>query len=43
MRKGIGWGLRDAGRSFPDQVRTFVAEHRGDMAPLSVREALKHL
>lgn len=43
MRKGIGWGLRDAGRAYPEQVRAFVAEHRAQLSPLSVREALKHL
>ncbi len=43
MRKGIGWGLRDAARAHPEEVRTFVAEHGHEMAPLSVREATKHL
>jgi len=43
MRKGIGWGLRDAARAHPDEVRAFVEAHRDQMAPLSVREALKHL
>ena len=43
MRKGIGWGLRDAARSHPEQVRAFVEAHRDGLAPLSVREATKHL
>ena len=43
MRKGIGWGLRDAARAHPDEVRAFVEAHRDQMAPLSVREAMKHL
>lgn len=43
MRKAIGWALRDAARTHPDEVRAFVAEHRGRMSGLSVREALKHL
>jgi 3-methyladenine DNA glycosylase AlkD len=43
MRKGIGWGLRDAARARPDQVRAFVAEHRDEMSGLSIREATKHL
>ncbi len=43
IRKGIGWGLRDAARAYPDQVRAFVDTHRNAMSPLSVREATKHL
>jgi 3-methyladenine DNA glycosylase AlkD len=43
MRKGIGWGLRDAARAHPEEVRTFVAEHRDQMSGLSIREATKHL
>jgi 3-methyladenine DNA glycosylase AlkD len=43
MRKGIGWGLRDAARARPDEVRAFVAEHRDQMSGLSIREATKHL
>jgi 3-methyladenine DNA glycosylase AlkD len=43
MRKGIGWGLRDAARARPDEVRAFVEEHRSAMAGLSIREATKHL
>ena len=43
MRKGIGWGLRDAARTHPDEVRAFVAAHRGRMSGLSIREATKHL
>jgi len=43
MRKGIGWGLRDAARAHPDEVRAFVDAHRAQMAPLSVREAMKNM
>ena len=43
MRKGIGWGLRDAARAHPEEVRAFVAEHRDQMSGLSIREAMKHL
>ena len=43
MRKGIGWGLRDAARTHPDEVRSFVDAHRAQMAPLSVREAMKNM
>jgi 3-methyladenine DNA glycosylase AlkD len=42
MRKGIGWGLRDAARRHPDEVWAFVEAHRDRMAPLSIREATKH-
>ncbi len=43
MRKGIGWGLRDAARTHPEEVRAFVAAHRDRMSGLSIREATKHL
>ncbi len=43
MRKGVGWALRDAARTHPDEVREFVAAHRGRLSGLSVREATKHL
>ena len=43
MRKGIGWGLRDAARTHPDEVRAFVSAHREELSGLSVREATKHL
>jgi 3-methyladenine DNA glycosylase AlkD len=43
MRKGIGWGLRDAARTHPDEVRAFVAAQRSRMSGLSIREATKHL
>lgn len=41
ITKAIGWALRDYARTDPDFVRAFVASH--DLAPLSVREATKHL
>lgn len=41
ITKAIGWALRDYARTDPDWVREFVAGHR--LAPLSVREATKHL
>jgi 3-methyladenine DNA glycosylase AlkD len=43
MRKGIGWGLRDAARWHPDEVRAFLAAHRDRMSALSIREATRHL
>lgn len=43
IRKGIGWGLRDAARTHPAAVRAFVEGHREAMSGLSLREATKHL
>lgn len=43
IRKAIGWALRQYARTDPDWVRAFVAEHGDEMAPLSIREATKHL
>lgn len=41
IRKAIGWALRDHARRDPEWVRGFVHNH--ELAPLSQREALKHL
>lgn len=41
INKAIGWALRDYARTAPEWVRVFVDSH--DLAPLSRREALKHL
>jgi 3-methyladenine DNA glycosylase AlkD len=41
ITKAIGWALRDYARTDPQWVRDFVTSH--DLAPLSVREATKHL
>lgn len=41
ITKAIGWALRDYAYVDPDWVRQFVAAH--DLAPLSIREALKNL
>ena len=43
IRKAIGWALRDLARTFPDEVRGFVASHGEELASLSVKEATKHL
>jgi 3-methyladenine DNA glycosylase AlkD len=43
IRKAIGWALREHGKTHPDAVRDFVAAHREELSPLSVREALKNL
>lgn len=41
ITKAIGWALRDYAYANPAWVQDFVAGH--DLAPLSVREALKHV
>ena len=43
IRKAIGWALRQHARTDPDWVRSFVAARSARLAPLSMREALKHL
>jgi 3-methyladenine DNA glycosylase AlkD len=41
VQKAIGWALRQYGKTNPESVKTFVAQH--ELKPLSRREALKHL
>ncbi|WP_030189312.1 DNA alkylation repair protein [Streptomyces violaceorubidus] len=41
VRKAVGWCLREYAKTDPDAVRAFVAEHRGRLSPLSVRQALR--
>lgn len=43
LRKAIGWALRSYAYTDAAWVRAFVAEHQGDLSPLSRREALKHI
>ncbi|MEU8523436.1 DNA alkylation repair protein [Streptomyces sp. NBC_01216] len=43
VRKAIGWALREYAKTDPAEVRAFVEAHRGRLAPLSVREALRNL
>ena len=43
IRKAIGWALRDCARHHPAAVRAFVEQLGDQLAPLSRREALKHL
>lgn len=43
LRKAIGWALREYAKTAPGAVAAFVDAHRADLAPLSVREATKHL
>ena len=41
IRKGIGWALRERSYDVPDEVRAFCREYASQLAPLTVREALK--
>jgi 3-methyladenine DNA glycosylase AlkD len=43
IRKAIGWALREFGKTDPEWVRTFVAEHAEGLSPLSRREATRNL
>lgn len=43
LRKGIGWALRDYAKHDPAWVRAYLDAHGSELAPLSVREASKHL
>lgn len=43
IRKAIGWALREYAKTDPAWVICFLAAHESAMAPLSVREAEKHL
>lgn len=43
LRKAIGWALRDFSKVDEAAVRSFVAEHEGELSGLSAREALKYV
>ena len=43
IRKAIGWALREFAKTDRAAVICFVNEHKSRFAPLSVREALKHV
>jgi 3-methyladenine DNA glycosylase AlkD len=43
VRKAIGWALRHYARTDPDAVRRYLADKRGVLSGLSLREAAKHL
>ena len=43
MRKAIGWALREYAKTDPRAVRNFLAEHEHRFAPLTLREARKHI
>jgi 3-methyladenine DNA glycosylase AlkD len=41
IRKGIGWALRERSYAAPDEVKAFCREYASQLAPLTLREALK--
>lgn len=41
IRKAIGWSLRQAGKHYPEEIKSFVGKTY--LSNLSVKEALKHL
>lgn len=43
INKAIGWSLRQYSKTNVEWVSAFVAEHRHQLAPLSLREATKYL
>jgi 3-methyladenine DNA glycosylase AlkD len=43
IRKGIGWALRERSYVAPDEVQAFCREYATQLAPLTVREALRVL
>ncbi|MEY9213409.1 DNA alkylation repair protein [Thermobifida halotolerans] len=43
VRKAIGWALREYAKTDSGRVVKFVEEHRDQMSPLSLREALRNL
>lgn len=43
IQKAIGWALRQRAREAAEEVRAFVREREGELAPLSRREALKRV
>nr|WP_315259365.1 DNA alkylation repair protein [uncultured Duganella sp.] len=43
IQKAIGWALRDYARHAPEAIKTFTQKEKERLAPLSFREANKHL
>jgi 3-methyladenine DNA glycosylase AlkD len=41
IRKALGWALRERAYAAPDEVRAFCREYASQLAPLTLREALK--
>lgn len=43
LRKGIGWGLREASKSHPKEIRAFLADNKARLSPLSYKEGSKYV
>ncbi|MFR2835219.1 DNA alkylation repair protein [Enterococcus sp.] len=43
INKAIGWSLRDYAKTNPKWVQAFLLTHKDQLAPLSIKEASKHL
>lgn len=43
INKAIGWALREYSKTNPQWVAAFIARHRENMAPLSIREGGRRL
>ncbi|MDZ4746115.1 MAG: DNA alkylation repair protein [bacterium] len=43
VRKGAGWALRELSKTDHNAVRTFVANHRDVLSPLTIREGTKYV
>lgn len=43
IQKAIGWSLREYAKTDKQNVKTFVNKNKDRLAPLSIREALKHI
>ena len=43
INKAIGWSLRDYAKTNPGWVQAFLLTHKDQLAPLSIKEASKHL
>ncbi len=43
LRKAIGWALRQYARTNPGEVLRYVHDHRTQLSPLSLREALRRI
>lgn len=41
LRKAIGWALREFAKAAPDEVKRYLAEHKGRLSSLSIKEATK--
>jgi len=42
LRKGAGWGLREASKVYPRQIANFIKENP-DLSRLTIREGSKYI